>query len=150
MKMKKVMISVVIIITILLMSTQIAYAIDTSITSDNFANQFNPSNKVQGVSASIANPIVNFMINIANPILGVVQVIGGILTIVSIAVYGFKSIVSTDSDIAHDLFGKAMPAKDSPEYKISTIRFLKGLLIGSFLLFTSATIVRAVMKVIMT
>ena len=107
MKMKKMIISLIVIMTFLLTSTQLESLADvtlnTDITSDNVIDQFNPSGELNDTQ-SWADPITNFIAgNIANRILSIIQVIGGILTIISLALYGLFSIIKIDPKLAEDL-----------------------------------------------
>lgn len=121
--------------------------IDTGITSDsNFANEFNPQKiDIDGKSAvgKMSKPFTNAITGIVNPILGVIQTIGGLLMIVSIAVFGFYMVVMSHGPLAQDL-GIGGPRGNGPEAKINLLNFGRSLLIGSVLLFTSATLVRFV------
>ena len=152
--MKKVIISLLIIIACLLISTQTTYAksttLKTDITDDEFINDFNPKNGVTGAAQeAIATPISNFIITIANVILTIIQVIGGIVTIISVALFGLSSIISTDMPLMEDIFGSKMPGRNSPEYKIVLQGFFRRMIIGAILLLTGSSIVKIVMGLLL-
>ena len=153
MKMKKMIISLIVIMTFLLTSTQLESLADvtlnTDITSNSVIDQFNPSGELNDTQ-SWADPITNFIAgNIANRILSIIQVIGGVLTIISIALYGLFSIIKIDSKLAEDLFGGRLIGRESPQFKIDLQDFLRRVIIGSILLFFGGTIVKAVMGLLL-
>ena len=153
MKMKKMIISLIVIMTFLLTSTQLESLADvtlnTDITSDNVIDQFNPSGELNDTQ-SWADPITNFIAgNIANRILSIIQVIGGILTIISLALYGLFSIIKIDPKLAEDLFGGRLIGRESPQFKIDLQDFLRRVIIGSILLFAGGTVVKAVMELLL-
>lgn len=153
MKMKKMIISLIVIMTFLLMSTQIEsfadVTLNTDITSNSIIDQFNPSGNSNDTQ-SWANPITNFIAgNIANRVLSIIQVIGGVLTIISVALYGLFSIIKVDPRLANDLFGGRLIGSESPQFKIDLQDFLRRVIIGSMLLFAGGTIVKAIMKLLL-
>lgn len=126
--------------------------IDTKITSDSFIRDLSPDG-LNGTAEQISTPFVNFIHQIVNPILGVVQIIGGILTVVSIAIFGFNMLLGGNSELANDLAlghgmlgGKDGP-KEGPGAKKEMLDFGRSLLIGAVLLFCSATIVKFVFSI---
>lgn len=166
MKMKKylIKISIWIILFILIIGTPYSNAkkedttsIHLDITSNEFVDEFNPNkdkNTDKQVDA-IATPISESIIKIANIVLGVVQLLGGILAVISIAIYGFGMVISTHGPLAHDLgfgggpgiFGGFMK---TPDAKMSLLNFGRSLLIGSVLLFCSVTLVKFVLNVMIS
>lgn len=127
--------------------------IDTSITSDsNFANEFNPQNVELddgSVTSTIAKPVTNAVVSVVNIALGVIQTLGGLLMIVSIAIFGFYMVAMSHGPLAADLGigGKRGNMGDS---KVALLNFGRSLLIGSVLLFLSSTIVRFVFNIFTT
>ncbi len=120
--------------------------IDTSITSDNFLNDFNPNGndpEKDKTGNAIARPFVSTITSIVNPILGVIQSIGGLLTIVSVAMFGFGMVLSGNGGLAQDLGLKL----GRPQLKVDLLNFGRTLLIGSVLLFSSATLVKFVFRI---
>ncbi len=124
-----------------------AQKIETDITSDKFIDDFDPEKMTTGdASYKLSTPFISTITNIVNPVLGIVQVIGGILMIVSIAIFGFGMILSGNEGLARDLamnFGGV----SGPEAKRKLLDFGRSLLVGSVLLFGSATLVQFVFKV---
>ena len=76
--------------------------IDTDITSDQFIKDLDP-NSVDGIAADLSNPFVSAIQKIINPILGFVQVIGGLLMVVSVAMYGFGMLVISNEPLAGEV-----------------------------------------------
>ena len=117
--------------------------IDTDITSDQFIKDLDP-NSVDGIAADLSNPFVSAIQKIINPILGFVQVIGGLLMVVYVAMYGFGMLVISNEPLAGEL---GINLKGGAKNKVELINFGRTLLIGSVLLFSSATIVKFVFKI---
>lgn len=81
--------------------------IDTDITGNTFIEDLKPDN-LKGTPEKLSTPFVNLIQNVVNPVLGVVQVIGGILTVVSIALFGLGMLLSGNEHLAGDLGLKMM------------------------------------------
>ena len=157
--MKKVLISLTVIIIFLLTSTQIVSAttkgaksekLETSIFDEDFPQQFNPNSEPTTKQAqAVSKPFVKLMTKIASAILTIIQVLGGLGAVLSMALFGLHSIVGVDPSLAHDLFGHKLPTKDSPDYKKVLQDTFRRLIIGSILLFSGGTIVKAVMELLL-
>lgn len=121
--------------------------IDTDITGNTFIEDLKPDN-LNGTPEKLSTPFVNLIHNVVNPILGVVQVIGGILTVVSIALFGLGMLLSGNEHLAGDLGLRMMGDHGGhgggPDAKVELLNFGRALLIGAVLLFCSATIVKFV------
>ena len=116
-----------------------AKKINTDITSNSFKEQFDPLDENPSTTTeTIANPLMNSIVEIVNSILGVIQVIGGVLTIISIAFIGFSKVISIDSGLAKDL------GLNAPNARKSLLDHGRLIIVGSILLFFSATFVRLV------
>lgn len=76
--------------------------IDTSILSDSFVSGLNPEG-LDGMAETLSTPIVNFIHRIVNPILGFIQIIGGLMSIVSVAMFGFGLFLNGNDKLANDL-----------------------------------------------
>ena len=111
--------------------------IDTDITSNEFTQEFSPHGEVPEMAISFINPIIN----ISNKIFGILQIFGGLLTIVSIAFLGFNKILSADADFTGE-FGM-----HNPHRQIKLVKVMRGIVIGAIILFTSSTIVRIIFDV---
>lgn len=122
--------------------------IDTSITSNKFLKDLNPDG-LTDTAEKLSSPFVKFIQEVVNPILGFVQVIGGFLTIVSIALFGLGMLLTGNEHLSREL-GLRMtggPRGGGPETKLELLNFGRSLLIGAVLLFCSATIVKFVFYV---
>ena len=122
----------------------IKVAIDTKITSDKFLEQYDPHKSVTGKVEKITSPVTTFITTIVNKILGILQQIGGLLSIVSVAMFGFALIVSGNGRLAGDL---NLNIGGKPQGKKELLDFSRSFLIGSVLLFSSATLVRVVFSI---
>ena len=116
--------------------------LDTSITSDGFISQMNPNNSDKSTD-KIVNPVVKLVKTVINNLLQIIQIIGGFLIAVSFAIFGFGMLASGNSALAQDL-----GIMNKPASKENLLKFGRGLLIGSTLLFASSTIVLFVYKAI--
>lgn len=122
--------------------------IDTSIKSDSdFANEFNPQN--EDLEGDLSEPFTSAIVEIVNTILKVIQTIGGLLMIVSVAIFGFYMVVMSHGPLAQDL-GIGGPRGNMADAKMGLLNFGRNLLIGSILLFSSATLVRFVFNIFTT
>ncbi len=130
--------------------------IDTKITSNSFIRDLSPDG-LNGTAEQISTPFVSFIHQIVNPILGVVQIIGGVLTVISIAIFGFNMLLGGNSELANDIalghgigmHGEKGGPKEGPGAKKEMLDFGRSLLIGAVLLFCSATIVKFVFSIFM-
>ena len=109
--------------------------IDTSITGDGFTKALNPDG-ISGTAEQLSNPFVKFIHEVVNPILGFIQIIGGILTVVSIALFGFGMLLTGNEHLSGELGLRMMGGPHG-----------RRLLIGAVLLFCSASIVKFVFYV---
>ena len=115
------------------------------ITSDNFVDEFKPGKKDSATTNNLSSPFINTIIQVVNPVLGIIQVIGGILSVVSIAFFGITMMLSS-TDIASALFDN-IPS-ETPEARVELLKFLKYVMIGTVLLTASATIAKVVFNVL--
>ena len=70
--------------------------LDTSITGSGFTSAMDPS-RGGGASGTIEKPLIDTIIAVINPLLRVAQIIGGLLMIVSIAMYGINMLLATET-----------------------------------------------------
>lgn len=75
------------------------------------------------------------------------QIIGAIGAVVSIAIYGFKHIFGADPRMARDL-GIPLNDRGSPNMRLELFDWARGMLIGSLILFFSSTLVKVVYKLL--
>ena len=129
-------------------------AIDTDIMSNTFTDQFNPENNGDN---AISRKFTTLIVLIVNKILGILQVIGAILLVVSLGITGINGIFGAGDGFAEDL-GLSI-GTSSNEYRdnikgVQTInkgtisKIIRKISIGSFILFGSSTIVQIVFKMI--
>ena len=147
-KMKKYVIKTLffIIVFILIMGTPYSNAdtLHLDITSDEFVEQFDPNKEMSNEVDAIATPISTSIINIVEIILGIIQLIGGILAVIAITMFGFNLVLATHKPLAMDLgFGK------TPDDRKAMVDFARSLLIGAVLLFSSGTFVKIMLGILL-
>lgn len=126
--------------------------LDTSILSSRFTSELKPDG-TDGNAESFSTPFVELIQTVVNSVLGVVQIIGGVLMIVSIALYGIGMLISGNEHLAHTLGLESLASgprgggRRGPEVRFELLNFGRILIIGSVLLFSSATIVKFVFKI---
>ena len=129
-------------------------AIDTDIMSNTFTDQFNPNNST---GDPISRKFTALIVIIVARILTILQVLGGILLVMSIAVAGINGIFGSGGDVAEDLGLSVGTSRNQFGLKLPGVKTLnKGALsmiirrvsIGSIILFGSATIVKIVFEMI--
>lgn len=117
--------------------------IDTNITSDRFVDSLDPNSLNNGGRGSkLSSPFVTFIQSIVNPILGFVQTIGGFLMIVALSMFGLGMLLSSNKALAEEF-----PISMTPNNVQNLIKYGRQLLIGSVLLFFSATLVKFVFQI---
>lgn len=116
--------------------------IDTSIMNDSFIKDLNP-NGVSGAAEKISTPFVKIIHEVVSSVLGFVQLIGGILMVVSIAMFGLGLLLSGNQGLAGELGLRS----GDPEARVELLNFGRRLLIGSVLLFSSSTLVKFVFNI---
>ncbi len=114
--------------------------INLDITSDKFYKEFKPGANDSSTTNDLSSPFINTIVKIINPVLGIVQVVGAILSVLSIALFGMNMVLSS-SNVGSALFN--IP-QDAPGARASMMEYLRYLIIGSVLLTASVTIVRLV------
>lgn len=120
--------------------------IDTDITSDKFQTDLDPTKNMSEDVENMSKPFTSLIIKMTNKIMGIIQVIGGLLAIVSIGIFGFYMVATSHGPLARDL-GIGNKAQSNPNAKIAVLDLGRNMLIGSVLLFSSATIVKFVFKI---
>ena len=151
--MRKFLISLIIILIFLPTSIRAAnddITIDTDITSNEFLTTFNPSKDLENDGTKqTAQPFVELFVKIANAALSIVQFIGAIATVISIALYGVNNIFGVSPELRGDIMGHMEMSKNSPYSKIELKRFFRRVIIGSILLFFGGTFVKLMIGLLM-
>lgn len=138
---------IIIIFTLLstLFYTVYADDINLDITSKQFSEEFKPGKKDSATTNALSSPFINTIIQVVNPVLGIIQVFGAILSVVSIALFGITMVLSSTN-----FFSAIFNIPDeNPNARASMLEYLRYLIIGSVLLTASVTIVRVVFKLFM-
>lgn len=89
---------------------------------------------------TIVKEFSNTIQALVNPILGLLQVLGGILLVVSIAIFGLLTVAGVDG-------GTIIESLGGPKAKIQVREAARLVIIGSALLFSGSTIVKIVMNI---
>lgn len=118
--------------------------LDTSITTDNFTAGMDPD-KVgeKSTSGQLASSFIIVIQGIVNSVLGILQVIGGFLMVVSFAIFGFGLIASGNNG-----WTESLGLHKTPNQRENLLKFGRNLLIGSSLLFAGSTVVVFVFKAV--
>ena len=138
---------IIIIFTLLnaLFYTVYADDINLDITSKKFLEEFKPGKKDSGTTNALSSPFINTIIQVVNPVLGIIQVIGAILSVVSIAIFGINMILSS-THVSAAIFNTP---EHTPDARAKMLEYLRYLIIGSIFLTASVTIVRVVFNIFM-
>lgn len=144
--MKKI-ITILIVIAFLGTSTQIVYADEYSLNS--VAEDFDPTKGEN--EGGLADKVLGQVAGIVNKVLGIIQIIGAILAVISIAYFGFQMIAGTNEQTmeALNIDTLLQNKKDGPSAVYQIRKYMWRLLIGSILLFSGSTIVRIVYNLFM-
>ena len=118
--------------------------LDTKITTNSFIDGMNPD-KIgeKSTSGQLASSFIIVIQGIVNPVLGILQVIGGFLMVVSFAIFGFGLIAS-----GNDGWSVSLGLHTTPNQNKNLLKFGRNLLIGSSLLFAGSTVVVFVFKAV--
>ena len=118
--------------------------LDTKITTNSFIDGMNPD-KIgeKSTSGQLASSFIIVIQGIVNPVLGILQVIGGFLMVVSFAIFGFGLIASGNNG-----WSESLGLHKTPNQKENLLKFGRNLLIGSSLLFAGSTVVVFVFKAV--
>ncbi len=146
--MKKI-ISILIFITFLGTSTQVVYADNETFTIDeSMIDDFDPTKSDDG---TLAETVLDQGAGLVNKVLGIIQIIGAILAVISIAYFGFQMIAGTNEQTMKALSIDTLleNKKDGPSDVYQIRQYMWRLLIGSILLFSGGTIVRIVYNLFM-
>lgn len=144
-------ITLLLLFTLLNSSVYRIYAVDDlnlNITSDEFKNEFKPKKKETGIAGDLASPFVNTIIQVVNPILGIIQFLGIVTSVISISFFGLIMIAS---NAGTDVLSGILPTLDasSPEGMERLKKFAKNFVIGSVFLMSSTTIVKLFFNILM-
>ena len=152
MKLKLIALFVSLLLILIVLEPSIyASNISTDITSNDFVEQFDPNQPNQSKTVTaIQNPIISTIIQIANPILSIIQIIGALLSVVSVAFFGFSLIVSVNPELMSDIGVDFGMGDKSPDAKKKMLNFGRHMLIGSVLLFSSVSVVKIVFKIFLS
>ena len=127
---------------------------ELDITSDNFQDQFNPAN-VGGEGFS--EPVLNVMIPVIKKILTIIQILGAIILVLSLALAGINGILASEDGLAEDL-GLSL-GKNYNQWgigvdgvkklnKSALSKIIRRGSLGSAILFFSSTIVKIVFRMV--
>lgn len=135
--------------------TNQAVVLNTDILADDFINQFNP--KEDGGSI-ISEPFINVIVPIVQLVLTILQIIGAVIFVLSIAAAGLNGIIATADGLAEDLdlsigstineYGAKLEGVAQPLNKKAIQKIIRRSVIGSIFLMLGTTIVKIVFNII--
>lgn len=121
--------------------------LNLDITDDEFLDQYQVNND-DGITFS--QPFTNIIVKVVNNLLAILQILGAIVLVLSLALAGFNGILGSNENFADDLGlslgDKADGVQQLTKENLSII--IRRVIIGSFILFMSASIVKIVFKLI--
>ena len=149
---KYVIIVLSIMLFILVIGTHYSYCagtINTNILDEGFLEEYDPNkDDGDGDGDDIADKVTDKIVEIVNKVLGILQVIGALLMVVSLGLAGFNLLLSTNDGVNRDLgIDKFVGPGGGPETKFKLLGLGRGYLIGTVLLFAGVTIVRFVFNI---
>lgn len=134
---------------------KIGSTVNVDILSDDFVDAFDPKKDGGDV---IAEPFINVVVPIVNNILNIVQIIGAVIFVLSLAAAGLNGIIASDSGVAEDLnlsvgttvneYGAKLDNVAQVLNKKTLEKIIRRITIGSVFLMLSTTIVKIVFNVI--
>lgn len=152
--MKKILYILIIVIMFLMTFVQNVYAeegrVNTKILDESFIDEFRIDGN-DGESAKMASTVIGKITPIVNKVLSVIQFFGVILSVLSIAIFGFSIIMSNSSEFLKPLEikgGLLRGSKKTPSDQKQLRQWMWVVLIGSLLLFCGSTVVKIVFKVL--
>lgn len=128
--------------------------VDTNILRDDFANEFDPNSKVGGFDVS--EPFIKVIIPVVNRVLSILQIIGAIVLVLSIALAGFNGVIGAGDGFAEDLGLNISSSYNEYGNKVEGVqnltqgslsKIIRRALIGSLILESSLMIVRIVFAI---
>lgn len=158
---KRIMIKLSIIFFILIISSfnciciATNNTINTKILDPNFTNEFDP-NGDGGEFESYTEPFTNIIVKVVSRIMTILQVFGGIIFVISLAMAGLNGIFGVGEGLAEDLGLNIGKTRTEAGMEIDAVNKLnKGSLskiirrsvIGSIILFSSTTIVKITFQI---
>lgn len=155
--MKKNVIKILMLILIVLLVFEIPYSIYAaeipSLMDEDLTDGVNPAKDDGGdVAKTISRPFTEIILEIVQNLLGAIQIIGGLLMVLSIAAWGLGMLLNSQPGLMADLgigekFGPKMGY--NPNVRKQMMDYLRVLIIGSSLLFASSSIVVFVMGILL-
>lgn len=138
----------IIIITLVMGTYNSCFASDKyDITGDAFKNEWNPTTD-QGSQESIiqtgSKPFTDLIVFIINNVLGIIQILAGLLMVLCIAFTGFNLLLTSNNVLAHEI--GLNPGNVNTLKRLQD--FNRHLLTGTVFVFCSTTIVRTVFNVL--
>ena len=128
--------------------------VDTDILREDFANEFDPNSKTGGYN--ISNPVIKVIIPVVAKILNILQVIGAIVLVISLAIAGFNGVLGAGDGFSEDLGLNVGKSVNDYGIEVSGVqnltkgslsKIIRRALIGSLILELSLTIVRIVFAI---
>ena len=147
---------IIFVLIFILSFTNYSYGekVELDITSDKFVEQFNPD-KYGG--NELSRPVIDVMIPVINKILNIIQILGAIILVLSLALAGINGVLSAEDNLAEDLginlgtnineYGAKLDGVKQLN-KSALSKIIRRGSLGSIVMFSSATIVKIVFRIV--
>lgn len=158
---KRIMIKVFIIFFILIIcsfnciSLAGSKNINTKILDPNFTNEFDPNGN-GGKFETYTEPFTNIIVKVVSRIMTILQVFGGIIFVISLAMAGLNGIFGVGEGLAEDLGLNMGKTRTDAGMEIDAVnklnkgsisKIIRRSIIGSVILFSSTTIVKITFQI---
>lgn len=119
-------------------------SLSVSINTDDLSDEFDPNKS--GAKGDIdTSKITNLIVSVVKQVSGVIQLVGGIIMAVSLALFGLYRVFGSNTDLIKDIGIKGLNA--TPNNTRALLDVGRSIVIGSVLLFSSATIVNFIFNI---
>lgn len=128
--------------------------VDTDILREDFANEFDPNSKTGGYN--ISQPVIKVIIPVVSRVLSILQIIGAIVLVLSLALAGFNGVLGAGDGFSEDLNLNVSTSVNEYGNEVSGVqnltpgalsKIIRRALIGSIILESSLTIVKIVFNI---
>lgn len=129
-------------------------SINTNVLRENLSDEFDPRNQIGGFNVS--NPVINVIIPVVSKIIIILQIIGAIILVLSIAIAGFNGVLGSGDGFAEDLGLNVATSVNEYGNKVDGVqnlnqaslsKIIRRAIIGTLILESSLTIVRIVFAI---
>ncbi|HCC04511.1 MAG TPA: hypothetical protein DEP51_06670 [Clostridiales bacterium] len=128
--------------------------INTNVLREDLGEEFDPNSEIGGYNVS--QPIIKVIIPVVSRALSILQIIGAIVLVISLAIAGFNGVLGAGDGFAEDLGLNVSTSVNEYGNKVEGVqnltqgslsKIIRRALIGSLILESSLTIVRIVFAI---